>query len=275
MKKMILLAGIITASAILLSGCGSDNPKDISDKFINAYSNKKMLVVQNLSTEHMRKGLEETKKSCKESTVIYLENKAKSFRENADKREQGATPNAFSKKDLANKFKKDIDEIQNFSKIKRDEFEKKYGSIEKTPEIEMNNFLKEADNKKFTLTKNLLKASFEAIDLNTTDEVIGVLAQNVMNGNRAKLGHSPLEEAAIDYLDRLPFEINDLCLRTETPFGKSRKIKVVNEKELTKDTYIVEYEITSGNKPKTVIFKLKKINKKWKVDFYGNKESIK
>ena len=265
MKRLFL--GSFLYISILLSGCGSNTPKDVAIDFTTTLSDADIESIKEIASTDMMKEIDKLKEQCNTPYIDKLrEESARVF---------NLINHAKVDKKYQEKMKKINEEFQKNSleskKAMQEELIKKYGALNRVPQDVL-------IEKSLPLLENYVEKMIELIDIKMEEpkkirEILSrFVTQNMMQSNklsRRMFQDILFENIVREYVKQHPQKITPKCVEKYTDFGAIDSVNFIEEKQKSPDKVDVRLEIIyQDGKSKKVLIGTEQIKEEWKVSHF-------
>jgi len=265
MKVRLVMGTVIITTSMMLSGCGSDKPEDVAEKFVSALSSADIDEAKEVSSEETQKKIDRLVGACNGLYYKQLADEvAKAYNIMNNDKSSGLD---IGKKMNDPDIKKDMEEMM-------ESLTEKYGDLKKLPR-EKQKELQEEMMEKFT-TKHIepmIGDIFDTlkIEVDHPDEVKDILTKFIMAESMGKRNRYTSKRNAInDIIRDGNFEnldnVTPECVAENTQYDFVDSINFIEVDGKSADSARVRLELIDKNDKSTkVSVSVEKIKDEWKV----------
>jgi len=262
MKRLFL--GSFISISILLSGCGSNTPKDVAIDFATTLSDADIESINEIASTDMMKEINKLKEQCNTPYIDKLrEESARVF--NIINHEKMNKKYQVEMEKINEEFRKNSLESK---KEMQEELIKKYGALNKVPKEVL-------IEKSLPLVKDYIKKMIGIMDIKMEEpkkvrEILSrFMTQNMMKSDKlSRLMFQDIlfESIVREYVKKHPKKITSKCVEKYTDFGSIDSVNFIEEKQKSPDKVDVRLEIIhQDGKSKKVLIGVEQIKEEWKV----------
>ena len=269
MRNTLLIT--TTILALLLSGCGHDEPREVAKTFAGALSSADMDEVKELVAKDASVSIVRLKTMCSKQDAKKLYTETVEVIDKIDKR---AKKDKFSKKakETLATLEKDISFLQ--KEIEK-EIRTKYGSPKSIPVEEKEKMMEIAFQKLMGVINPAVKKILDILEIKTehSQDVRKIISEFMVKGGSQMRINRRNRYVLQDIVEKVLLErkagVTEQCVAKYTKFGNIDEINVIETIQRSPDIADVRLELISKDeKSKKVSVDMEKIKNEWKVSTF-------